>query len=79
MARRLPAVPLRYKMCLLIVEDQIDAAKRNISPSVSIDFDRYAEAVDFCNRFAEGGWWQIYDRHVDKVIATHKSHGPRKQ
>ena len=77
MARRLPAARLRYKLCLLVIEDQIDAAKRSVDSSVAFDFDRYTEAVDFCNRFSEGGWWQIYDRHVDKVIATNRSHGKK--
>ncbi len=74
MARRLPAARLRYKMCLLLVDDQ---AERNADNSIAIDCDRYLDAVDFCNRFSEGGWWQIYDRHVDRVIATNRSHGKK--
>mgnify|MGYP003480051824 CR=1 FL=1 len=77
MARRLPPVHLRYKMCLLLTDERAEAADKSGNSSIAIDCDRYQDAIDFCNRFSEGGWWQIYDRHVDKVIATDKSHGKK--
>jgi len=68
-------VPRRYRIDFVVQ----DRTKKNTLVQISLDEDRFAEAVDFAQRLAEDGWWEIYDRHHHKVVASYKTHGKKGQ
>lgn len=69
-------IPRRYKMNFVVQ----DRTKKNKFIEISLDEDRFAEAVDFCRRFTEEcAWWEIYDRHVKAVIANWKTYNRKGQ
>ncbi len=68
------AIPLRYQIALLVR----DLRTKQTWIKIGLDEDHFAEAVDFANRFSEGRWYEIYDRHQKKIVATYKTHGKRK-
>lgn len=65
------ATPRRYRIALLVADR---SKKTHPLIQISLDEDRFAEAVDFANRFSEGRWWEIYDRHHRKIVASYKTH-----